>query len=389
MRKVLLTALTALLFACSEPAPVTPEPVADPAADIAAESARLNTWLDEQFQQELDFSPEWKTSLGDKSDYDKLDDASEQEQDRQLEWRRGSVAAMRADFDYDKLDNEAKTSYDLWAYALDQAERTLPFRRHGFIFGRGGPHASLPNFLINFHRVDTVNDMGNYIDRLNAIDEVMAQYLDRARSAAEDGIRGPQWNYDFALGEIDRVLAGAPFTEQGASPLWNDIQAKIAALQTAGTVTDEEVEKLNTAARVALLEAVKPAYQAVRAWLERDRANAPVDQLGAWTLPNGDAYYQSRLYVSTTQEMTADEIHQLGLDEVARMRAEMEALKERVGFRARCRNSSCSCARTSSSISRIPTKAAKPTSHWHATTSMPSPPGCRSISASCRRPISS
>ena len=332
MRQVLLVALLSLLCACSEPPPAAPAPAADPAAEIAAESARLNAWFDAQYEQELDFSPETKTQLGEKTDYDKLDDVSEAELDRQLQWRRDSVAALRAQFDYAKLDDEARTSYDLWVYTLEQAERALPFRRHGFIFGRGGPHAGLPNFLINFHRVDDLSDMQAYIARLNALDDVMGQYLDRARSAVEDGIRQPQWDYDFAIDEINRVLAGAPFTEEGASPLWNDVQTKLAALQAAGTIGTEEAAQLNDAARTALRDGVKPAYEAVRTWLESNRANAPVAELGAWAQPNGVAYYNSRLFANTTLEMTADAVHEIGLAEVARLRGEMEVLKAQVGF---------------------------------------------------------
>jgi uncharacterized protein (DUF885 family) len=332
MRHLLLTALLAMLLACSEAPAPAPEPAADPAAEIAAESARLNAWLDEQFQQELDFSPEFKTSLGEKTDYDKLDDVSEAELDRQMQWRRDSVAALRAQFDYEKLDEEAKTSYDLWVYALDVAERGEAFRRHGYIFGRGGPHAGLPNFLINFHRVDNASDMQAYIARLNAVKVQMGQYLDRARRSVEDGIRGPQWNYDFAIDEINRVLAGAPFFEGADSPLWSDVQAKVGALQDAGTITADEATTLKEQARVALVDAVQPSYEEVRAWLESDRANAPADGIGVWTLPNGEAYYNYRLYANTTQEMTADEVHAIGLAEVARLRADMEALKERVGF---------------------------------------------------------
>lgn len=337
MRRFLLTVSLALLAGCSDPAPDAPlndpqGPAADPAAEIAAESRRLTLWLDEQFQQELDFSPEWKTQLGDKSDYARLDDVSEAELDRQLEWRRDSVAQLRAQFDYDRLDEDAKTSYDLWVYALEQAERALPFRRHGFIFGRGGPHAGLPNFLINFHRVDNVDDMEAYIARLRAVDDVLGQYLDRARRAVEDGIRQPQWNYDFAIGEIDRVLAGAPFSTQGVSPLWNDVQTKLAALQQSGALTGDDAARLGDEAQAALLGEFQPAYEAVRAWLAEDRVNAPVEQLGAWTLPDGAAYYSARLFANTTQEMSADEVHAIGLAEVARIRAEMEALKESVGF---------------------------------------------------------
>jgi uncharacterized protein (DUF885 family) len=101
-----------------------------------------------------------------------------------LQWRRDSLAQMRADFDYEQLDEEAKTSWDLWVYTLDGVERAQPFRRHGFIFGRGGPHAEIPNFLINFHTVETVDDMRAYVARLNAIDDMMGQYLDLSRRAA-------------------------------------------------------------------------------------------------------------------------------------------------------------------------------------------------------------
>ncbi len=77
---------------------------------------------------------------------------------------------------------------------------------------------------------DPAADMEAYIARLNGIDEVMREYLDRSRRAVEDGIRQPRFNYDFAIGEIGRVMSGAPFTEEGDSPLWADVQAKIAAL---------------------------------------------------------------------------------------------------------------------------------------------------------------
>jgi len=295
-------------------------------------SKRLNAWFDEQFQQELDFSPISKTFQGIKTDYDKLDDVSEAASERQLQWRRDSLAQMRADFDYEQLDEEAKTSWDLWVYTLDGVERAQPFRRHGFIFGRGGPHAEIPNFLINFHTVETVDDMRAYVARLNAIDDMMGQYLDLSRRAAEDGIRQPQWNYDFALGELDRVLAGAPFSTSGDSPLWADVQSKLAALQAAGTVTAAESETLAESARSALLTSVQPAYAAIREWLQTDRANAPTDRLGSWTLPNGEAYYNERLFAMTTLPVTAAEVHATGLAEVARLRAALEALKDSVGF---------------------------------------------------------
>jgi uncharacterized protein (DUF885 family) len=332
--RLLICLLWCAIHACSADAPQVATEVGPQSgvAASAAESARLTVWLDEQFEQALDFTPQFRTRLGDKRDYDRLDDVSEAAQDRQLEWRRDSVANLRALFDYELLDAEARTSYDLWVYTLEQIERSRPFRRHGYIFGRGGPHANLPNFLINFHRIDTVEDLQAYIARLQAIDTALLQYLDRARSAVEDGIRQPRFNYDFAIEEIGRVVSGAPFTEAGASPLWADVQAKTSALLEQQVISSEQADSFMEAARRALVDQVLPAYEEVRAWLESDRTFAPVAAAGVWALPNGRAFYDNRLLQMTTLPLSADEVHETGLAEVARLRAEMEAVRERVGF---------------------------------------------------------
>jgi uncharacterized protein (DUF885 family) len=301
-------------------------------SDENTESQRLTAWLDEQFAEELDFSPQRKTRLGDKSDYDKLDDASEAASERALAWRRNSVAQMQTMFDYEALSEDARTSWDTWVYALERAELAEPYRRHGYIFGRGGPHASIPSFMINFHRVDELSDMEAYISRLKQIDGVLAQYQQRAVRAIEDGIRQPGFNYDYAIAEIGRVTRGQPFTEDGISPLWNDVESKINALVENDQIDQATSERLLVEAQTAFVERLQPAYQNLLAWLQADRANAGDEALGVWALPNGEAYYNARLSLMTTLDMSADEIHQIGLSEVQRLRAEMEAIKEQVEF---------------------------------------------------------
>ncbi len=296
------------------------------------ESARLNAWLDQQFEEQLDFEPEWRTRLGEKKDYDRLADVSEEAVDEQLEWLRESVATMRAEFDYDRLSEEAKISYDLWAYLLEIAERSLRFRRHYYTIGRGGPHAGLPNFMVNFHRVDTVEDMRAYNARLREIGRVMQQTLELAQIAAQDGIRPPRFDYDFAIDEIDRVVSGEPFTAAGRSPLWEDANRKIRALVESGQVSASEGEQLLSEARDAMTDQIAPSYAETRAWLEGDRANADEEPRGAWSLPEGEAYYEHQLYMMTTLELGAEEIHETGLAEVDRIAAEMESVKSAVGF---------------------------------------------------------
>src|SRR5205085_7094867 len=127
-----------------------------------------------------------------------------------------------------KLDEEARTSFEIWALELDRAERRRAFRRHPYIFAIGGGHTGLPNFMINFHRVDTEGDARAYVARVGQIGSRMDQLLVRAKAAAADGIRMPRFAYDRSLDEIRRVTAGAPFSAGPDSALFADGKAKIA-----------------------------------------------------------------------------------------------------------------------------------------------------------------
>src|SRR5690606_15755842 len=132
--------------------------------------------------------------------------------------------------------------------------------------------------------------------------------------------------------EIGRVLSGAPFEEGEPSPLWKDAQAKVKALQDAGKISGEQADDYLAQVRDALLGQMQPAYLRVLAWLQEDRALAAEPARGVWSLPDGEAYYNMRLQQMTTLELSAEEIHQIGLREVARIRAEMEKIREQVGF---------------------------------------------------------
>lgn len=336
--RLLHLSLFTLLVACSEPETNTPASTAgaaQPGDPIAAETARLNAWFDEQYAEQLDFSPQTKTRLGDKSDYDRLNDYSLEAQDAQLDWRRQSVATMQEEFDYELLSEDGKLSFDMWSYSLDRAEAGVPFRQHGYIFGRGGPHASLPNFLINYHRVDGAADVEAYIARLGELDRVFSELLDRARDASAAGIRQPAFAYDFAMTEIDRVTAGVPFNTNDSSPnspLWTDIQGKIDSLVESGAIDSSQAQTYISEAREILSGEVMAAYQEILDWLEQDKAYATELAQGVWALPDGEDYYNYRLAQMTTLELTADEIHEIGLAEVERLHQEMEEIKNAVQF---------------------------------------------------------
>jgi uncharacterized protein (DUF885 family) len=336
-----MRAIHALLFAvvlaaaCNRDAPSAPQQPNAPSAaqSDSAATRRLNDWFDARYEEQLDFSPVTKTQLGRQDDYDQIDDLSESGADAQLEWLRGTVRELERDFDRASLTQEGQTSYDLWRYGLERAEAARPFRRRGYVFHQmQGPHTGLPQVLINFHRVDEEPDMVAYVARIGEVGRAIGQAVERAQLAAGEGVHAPRFAYDAVLQQARALITGAPFGGAGDSPLYADASTKIASLVSAGKITAERGDELRVAAAAALTERFKPAYDALISFAESDRANSPEDAAGVFSLPDGPAYYADRLAANTTTPMTADQIHDLGLAEVERIHAEMDAIKRQVGF---------------------------------------------------------
>lgn len=340
LAQTIFTGSLLVLGACSDnstspTAATAPPEIAVISSSAQLETERLNVWLDEQYEEQLAFSPQTRTRLGEKTDNDKLNDYSLDGVNEQMTWRRGSVATMESNFDYDNLTDDGRLSYDMWKYNLDQAERALPYANYGYIFGRGGPHAGIPSFMISFHSVDSVADMEAYIARLREIDRVFDQLLERSKEAAAMNIRPPAYDYDFARSEIARITAGVPFSVNDSSPnspVWIDIQSKLEGLVERDLIDSQQAQTLAAQARAVLEGEVLAAYEEVLAWLDEDQARTSDLPQGAWALPEGENYYNQRLQQMTTLDLTADEIHNIGLSEVARLRTEMEAIKEQVEY---------------------------------------------------------
>ncbi|WP_407353533.1 DUF885 domain-containing protein [Luteimonas sp. R10] len=334
-------ALALALAACSQQPADTSTANGAPAATPAdatqqaeSESARLNAWFETQYEELLQFSPMRLTFLGRKDLYDQLDDVSEEAARKQLAWLEASVRQMESTFDYDRLDDDAKLSWDLWKHQYESARDGEPFFLNGYAFDQmNGMNSFLPTFLINFHKVENEQDHLAYIARLQALPRVFDQLIERGRAAAAQGIRPPKFALEGVIEQSRKVVAGAPFGDGGDSALWADLQAKADALVESEAITAERADELKQQARTALVEQVQPAYGRVIAWSEETLPDALENPAGVGTTQrNGADYYAYQLREHTTTGMSADEIHQLGLDEVARIRGEMEALKERVEF---------------------------------------------------------
>ncbi|MEP3052372.1 MAG: DUF885 domain-containing protein [Erythrobacter sp.] len=293
----------------------------------------LNQWFDEKFEEELRFSPIRQTALGRKTDYDKIDDMSLAAQQAQIEWWQATTAEMEANFDYDELSDEAKLSWDMWQFRKNQAEAAAEFAGQEYILHQmNGTHTSLPSFVISQHKVEDESDMTAFIARLGGIGTAMDQLLERAQNNAASGTRPPRFSYDAVIAESGKLISGAPFDEGEPSALWAASEGHLAALVGNETITEERAGELREAARMSLLNQTAPAYQRVIDWFTEDRANTDENAQGVGALSDGADFYNYRLNLMTTTELSAEEIHETGLAEVARIRAEMEAIKDQVQF---------------------------------------------------------
>lgn len=293
----------------------------------------INTWFDEKFEEYLAFSPIQQTSLGIKTDYDKLDDFSVEGIEEENAWLQQVRADMEGNFDYDALTDEAKQSYDMMIYLADSSARRMDYLDNEYILHQmQGAHVSLPSFLLSQHSVESESDMDAFIARLAALGPAMDQLLARAQANAAAGTRPPRFSYDAVIAESQGLISGVPFDDGEPSSLWEGTEERLASLVDAGTITEERADALREEARLALTEQMAPAYQRVIEWYTEDRANTAEVGRGVGSLPNGEAYYNYMLGEMTTTKLTADEIHEIGLADVVRIRGEMETIKEQVGF---------------------------------------------------------
>ncbi|HAT41555.1 MAG TPA: DUF885 domain-containing protein [Rheinheimera sp.] len=332
--------IAALLAGCS-PADKKTEtqaaaaPVAAQTAPAESESQRLNKWFDTKYEEQLMMSPIGLTFLGRKERNGDIDDMTEEAEDKNLAWVGKTVEELKANFDYNQLDLETKTSYDLWIYQYEEALEASKFRENGYVFTQmNGVHAMLPQILINFHKVEEKADMEAYIKRIGGIATAIGQLQQRAEKQAKLGIRPPKFAYDGVITQVNNLLTGAPFTDSDKdAPLWADAKAKIDALKKADKIDDAAVQQLTESAKQALVNQFKPAYSQLSEYLVKEKPNAADNATGVSSQPNGVAYYNLRLKQSTTTDLTAEQIHELGLKEVERLTGEMNAIKDKVGFK--------------------------------------------------------
>ena len=333
--KTSLSFAALLLAATACTAPQQEPPVAASAAtqtaavDPAAEDRRLLEFLDRAFDETIASRPETLTALGSRKDYDKLNDYTDAQAQRQRALAESQLAAMKAEFDYDKLSPAGQLSYKMFENGVVRGREQYEWRKHRFpISTNGSPAGGIPVFLINQHRIETVADAEAYIARLEEVERVMAEVSANVRGQAEMGIVPPKFVFAPVRADARKVLSGAPFDSGPDSTVLADFTKKVNALNA----PVEEKQRLIAEAKAALTGPFRRGYETMFAALDAIESKATSND-GAWRLSQGADFYASALRLSTTTDMSADQIHQLGLDQVRRIHGEMERIKDQVGFK--------------------------------------------------------
>jgi len=331
VRKLRWLLVAAAIVIVPEAAIVSAQPA--PVASANSEDARLTAFLDQEFDAQLKTRPQLATRLGLKEGEDKLDDISDAADLRQLQAMRDSVARMKAQFDRSKLSAAGQTNYDIYETELQRAELRYKYRKYqppfySFLYSI---HSSLPNFLINTHQVKDAGDMKAYNARIRAIPAVLDTAIAQSKDSDAAGIRAPKFEIERVIGGSKTIISGAPFDNGADSPLWADAKKKVGKLVADGKATKAEGDSLLADTRASLL-AMKPGYDRVIAWANSELPTAPSGRVGAISLPGGAEWYAAALKLNTTLDLTADQIHQIGIDQVKEIEAEQDALAKQAGF---------------------------------------------------------
>jgi uncharacterized protein (DUF885 family) len=333
-KKIVIAISAAFLAACSSntgtQTPVSPKTAAlqhGAAVITQTESEKANALFEDIFTANVMRRPQYQTFLGIKDDYDKWNDVSERRGEENHQIAKANLAKVNL-LDQTKLDGQTAVSLRLQKQSLQDNIDDYKWRHHNYPLNQMfGIHSQVPSLLINQHTIDNVKEAQDYIARLNAIPELFAQVIDGLRIRQEKGIVPPKFVFPFVIESSMNVISGAPFDKGDNSALLADFSKKINKLE----IQPSEKEALIAKAVSALQGSVKSAYETLIAAVKQLESKADTRD-GAWKLPQGEAFFNRALQRTTTTDLTAQEIHDIGLSEVARIHSEMRDIMKTVKF---------------------------------------------------------
>lgn len=307
-----------------------PTPAASASPEALKADAALKAFFDRYDAATLARSPETKAYRGVRDgDYGKWSDPSDARAAADLAEDQRFLAEMRRDFATAPLGADARLSYRLFEKQMERRADAAKFRYLELEFDQmNGAQSQLPAFLVNIHRVSNLAEADAYIERLRGLGPLIDQLIAISDARAKAGAAAPAWVYPHVVNDAKALLQGAPFEKGADSSLLGDFRSKVEKLKLPAA----QQAKLIAEAEKALTQSVGPAYRRLIPAMEAQaKLSRPGD--GVNRLPGGGDYYAERLRFHTTTAITPDQVHQLGLDEVARIHAEMRALMPKLGVK--------------------------------------------------------
>ncbi len=276
--------------------------------------------LDEHWEWTLDNHPETASWLGDKRGNDRWTDlglqAIEARHVAEREFLRRTYA-----INADALSDEDRLNHELFRRELQDDVDEFQFNGHLIPFAhRGG--IQNPENMTNQLSFTTPRDYEDWIARIAALDTRIEQTIALAERGRRDGVMPPK----ILMQRIPAQIALQVVESAQESPLWNVFE------NLPESFTPAERESIRAAATDAIEDEALPAFRKLNDYFNKTYLPAARETIGLSELPNGSAWYEHLARSFTTTKMTPDDIHRLGLEEVARIRAEMMDVIEEVGF---------------------------------------------------------
>ncbi len=258
---------------------------------------------------------------GNKEKAGQITHVSEKDQLRRYEyWKQ--VKFELAAISCDKLEHAECINYQIFERQIHQFLANYETRAYLI------PFNSDWGFYLSWNRwgedtdIVSISDYRDYLSRLNALPDVMDEYIALMREGLETGMTQPRVILAGREVPIRKQLVEDPQQSAFFKPFLN----------MGKSISDDEKEMLIAEARIAVMQGVVPAYERLLEFFENEYFVKARTTLGASSLPDGKRFYDEQIYEYATVDMTAEEIHQLGLSEVARIRAEMEAIIKDLKF---------------------------------------------------------
>lgn len=285
-----------------------------------AEKSKLHGIFDKHWEREMKENPEWASSLGDRRFNTEWADRSIAGYEQR---HQGDVQALK---DLRRVDRELlsaaeRVNYDLFDRSYRDSVEGFGFKTWLMPISQRGGIQTLDEMGDRL-RMTTAQDYEDWLARLDKFDVVMDQTIALMEEGMRVGIMPPKITMERVPEQIKKQLADDPEQSLFYKPF-----AKMPA-----SIDEADQRRIRAQAQAVIRDRILPAYQRLYTFFTETYLPACSDSIAASDLPNGKAYYESVVRRFTTTELTPDEVHELGLKEVARNRKEMDAVIQEVGF---------------------------------------------------------